>query len=421
MTQVSEAATVSLLDEKVVELEGRMTQRIDAIKKNMEMTAQNIEKAHMKGMKLTMENSERINTMEEKIKQLEEKQNGTNQQHVHAVEEKTKENLELKAQIQLLQAQLRQKEGNQENSEIFNTQNNREEITTRVTKVQIETENRFDVLDEMNTDDGVIRSDDWMRVRPEQKSTRKAHKVEILIDSHGNGLQEKKMYRNQDIKINVLGPSSKNIKGAKEFMKTLQGNSAQHIVVGVGGNDLSMRDSGETAEEMLQLIQSIVDHSKEAQIHILPVFERMNQPTYNTEAEKFNRELLTLPSKFSNVHVIQNDEISVKMSRLFTHDGIHFNGMGKRALVRILKGHLNSALGLKPYTNYIQPDRSMKPDGSMQPNRSMQFKTDSYKPRPQNYHRGPYRNNYPPYQEQPNFDFQQKIEDVVGQLLSLMK
>ena len=37
-----------------------------------------------------------------------------------------------------------------------------------------------------------------------------AHKIEIVMDSHGNGLEPRRMYKNQDVNIHVLGAGKKN-------------------------------------------------------------------------------------------------------------------------------------------------------------------------------------------------------------------
>lgn len=40
---------------------------------------------------------------------------------------------------------------------------------------------------------------------------------------------------------------------------------------------------------------------------------------------------------------------------MYAKDGIHFNNLGKRSLVRKIKAHLNPHLGLKDYNHYEAP------------------------------------------------------------------
>ena len=36
-------------------------------------------------------------------------------------------------------------------------------------------------------------------------------KIEIVMDSHGNGLDPRRMYKNQDVNVHVLGAGKKNL------------------------------------------------------------------------------------------------------------------------------------------------------------------------------------------------------------------
>ena len=66
-----------------------------------------------------------------------------------------------------------------------------------------------------------------------------AHKIEIVMDSHGNGLDPRRMYKNQDVNINVLGAGKKNFDGAMQYVQSLK--SPQHVVVDVGSNDIATK------------------------------------------------------------------------------------------------------------------------------------------------------------------------------------
>ena len=42
--------------------------------------------------------------------------------------------------------------------------------------------------------------------------SRPSHEIEIVIDSHGNGLDPRRMFKKQDVNIQVLGAGKKNFK-----------------------------------------------------------------------------------------------------------------------------------------------------------------------------------------------------------------
>lgn len=48
-----------------------------------------------------------------------------------------------------------------------------------------------------------------------------AHKIEIVMDSHGNGLDPRRMYKNQDVNVHVLGAGKKNLDGAMHYVQSL--------------------------------------------------------------------------------------------------------------------------------------------------------------------------------------------------------
>ncbi|CAC5381450.1 unnamed protein product [Mytilus coruscus] len=95
----------------------------------------------------------------------------------------------------------------------------------------ISTHNRFTGLTTQNDDmtdisekirdEQKVKKDDDNSI-PKEKPYRYDQDLEIIIDSHGNGLLASKLYRNIQSKIKVLGPGKKNnIKGAGEtiFLK----------------------------------------------------------------------------------------------------------------------------------------------------------------------------------------------------------
>jgi hypothetical protein len=51
------------------------------------------------------------------------------------------------------------------------------------------------------------------------------------MDSHGNGIDSSKMYRNQEIHMTILGSGEKNIKGAEHFCTS--NKLPKHLIIGV--------------------------------------------------------------------------------------------------------------------------------------------------------------------------------------------
>ncbi|CAC5387923.1 unnamed protein product [Mytilus coruscus] len=82
-------------------------------------------------------------------------------------------------------------------------------------------------------DEQKVKKDDDNSI-PKEKPYRYAQDLEIIIDSHGNGLLASKLYRNIQSKIKVLGPGKKNnIKGAGETILETTNKDTRHIVLGV--------------------------------------------------------------------------------------------------------------------------------------------------------------------------------------------
>jgi len=171
------------------------------------------------------------------------------------------------------------------------------------------------------------------------------------MDSHGNGLDPKKIYRNKDIQINVLGKGEKNIKGAISFC--MSKNLPKHLILGVGNNDLDKNETSFCVREMTRLINFVRNKSKSCIIHILPAFDRVNKPEFNTKVQNFNNDVGNFCSQIDNCHLIENSLISSAHKALFS-DGVHFSVSGQKSLVRIVKRHLNPFLGMKPYSEYIR-------------------------------------------------------------------
>ncbi|CAC5408816.1 unnamed protein product [Mytilus coruscus] len=130
-------------------------------------------------------------------------------------------------------------------------------------------------------DEQKVKKDDDNSI-PKEKPYRYAQDLEIIIDSHGNGLLTSKLYRNIQSKIKVLGPGKKNnIKGAGETILETTNKDTRHIVLGVGSNDLSIKTTTACVNEMKNLIENTKNSHTRSDIHVLPTFDPVKQPHFN--------------------------------------------------------------------------------------------------------------------------------------------
>ena len=188
-------------------------------------------------------------------------------------------------------------------------------------------------------------------------------KLNIIIDSQGNLLDGTKMYKNMEVKINVLGQGQKNIKGARSHISQQYFTEHDHIIVGVGSNDLTNRHPDwciNEHDEMELLIKDLRLQIPESNIHILPAFERLNNSPFNQDASTYNEKLKLLCAKHG-VKYILNDSINTTNTHFFREDNIHFNMKGCIALVRLIKTHMNSSLNMKPYEEYKFSGKQRQP------------------------------------------------------------
>ena len=128
-------------------------------------------------------------------------------------------------------------------------------------------------------------------------------------------------------------------------------HSPNHLIIGVGCNDLTNKPTSMVIEDMNRMLQHITPTIR---VHLFQAFERIHDVEFNQKVHKYNSELAKLMEKFKNVSIIKSDNIHGGKFNLYARDKIHFNQKGKIALVRALKLHLNPEIGLKPYTNYSQ-------------------------------------------------------------------
>lgn len=220
------------------------------------------------------------------------------------------------------------------------------------------THNSFEVLmedDHKHPDLEQLQLDNkTCNVKPTSPCKQKTHDVEMVFDSHGHGLVPDKIYKWQDVGITVLEKNKKNIEGATEFIQRL--DKPKHLLLGVGGNDLTTKPVEQVIDEMNSLVCSIAPG---IQVHLLPALERVGNSEYNQKARRYNKLLATSHTNHQgNVSVI---EISFSSSKpeLFAPDNIHLNNKGRAALVRDIKSHLNPMLGIKPYREYKRDSRNM--------------------------------------------------------------
>lgn len=184
---------------------------------------------------------------------------------------------------------------------------------------------------------------------PTKPLSRPSHKIEIVMDSHGNGIDPRRMYKNQDINIHVLGAGKKNLEGAMQYVQSLE--SPQHIVVGVGSNDIATKSSESIVTQIENLV--VCAQKKQCSVHILSLLERMDQEDYNDRVRTVNDKLSESLKDTENVYFIRVDSyLNAENPQLYGVDGVHLNDDGRKTLVKLMKDHLNHKLGMKPYKDY---------------------------------------------------------------------
>ena len=127
-----------------------------------------------------------------------------------------------------------------------------------------------------------------------------ARKIEIVMDSHGNGLDPRKMCEKQEVNIHVLGVGKKNLDGAMQNVQSLK--SPQHVVVGVGSNDIATKSPKSTVSQIENLV--VCAQKKQCSVHILSLLERMDQEDYNERVRNVNDKLSETLKYRENVYSI---------------------------------------------------------------------------------------------------------------------
>lgn len=132
----------------------------------------------------------------------------------------------------------------------------------------------------------------------------------------------------------------------------------RHLILGIGNNDLDHKDTTNCVSEMKLLLGFILNqHTSLEFIHVLPAFERVGKPAFNSRVSHFNDEIKNFCINTEKCKFIDNSLISSLDPSQF-YDGVHFSSSGIRNFVRIVKTHMNPFLGLKMYT--VQPQRQQQ-------------------------------------------------------------
>jgi hypothetical protein len=82
--------------------------------------------------------------------------------------------------------------------------------------VRVPMHNRFNILsDDTNSKENLCTEDN--RESKQNTENKEPNDIHFIMDSHGNGINSSKMYRNQKIHMTILGSDEKNIKGAEHL------------------------------------------------------------------------------------------------------------------------------------------------------------------------------------------------------------
>ncbi|CAG2241077.1 unnamed protein product [Mytilus edulis] len=217
---------------------------------------------------------------------------------------------------------------------------------------QVSTSNSFSLLADHNNN---ISNDEEETELKAPISNQPHCEIRFVMDSHGNGIDPKRIYKNKDAELIILGKGEKSINGAKNYCDSH--SSPKHLVLGVGNNDLEKKSTSTCIADIKYFISAFLEKNEDTTIHVLPAFERVNKATFNSKCADFNTEMKWFCSQNEKCEFIENKLISSLDPSLFS-DGIHFSNSGKKSLVRIIKAHLNPHIGLKPYEEYFRPPKN---------------------------------------------------------------
>ncbi|CAG2252865.1 unnamed protein product [Mytilus edulis] len=189
---------------------------------------------------------------------------------------------------------------------------------------QVSTSNSFSLLADHNNN---ISNDEEETELKAPISNQPHCEIRFVMDSHGNGIDPKRIYKNKDAELIILGKGEKSINGAKNYCDSH--SSPKHLVLGVGNNDLEKKSTSTCIADIKYFISAFLEKNEDTTIHVLPAFERVNKATFNSKCADFNTEMKWFCSQNEKCEFIENKLISSLDPSLFS-DGIHFSNSGKK-------------------------------------------------------------------------------------------
>ncbi|VDI07899.1 Hypothetical predicted protein [Mytilus galloprovincialis] len=134
---------------------------------------------------------------------------------------------------------------------------------------QVSTSNSFSLLADHNNN---ISNDEKETELKAPISNQHHCEIRFVMDSHGNGIDPKRIYKNKDAELIILGKGEKTINGAKNYCDSH--SSPTHLVIGVGNNDLEKKPTDTCIADIKYFILTFLQKNKDTTIHVLPAFER---------------------------------------------------------------------------------------------------------------------------------------------------
>lgn len=247
------------------------------------------------------------------------------------------------------------------------------------------------------------------------KNQNKPKTATILFDSHGNGVNSKKMYRDEKVKAVVL--EKKNIQGAKEYINNNYKNIPKHeeIIIAVGSNDLHHKEVDTVIEDIESLVNLLNLKLPDNPVSVLPAFIRLGQRDFNRKVRKYNCKLLDL-EQHCKINIIENTDKYIsecqEHQHLFAQDGIHFSKSGTVALVKIIKTYLNEKFGMTPYSQYSDRNEDHYRASSGRSGGQRQWQRQ----RVPNGHQRIIRASQNRDRVNVNFDLKSALSDIINQL-----
>ena len=107
-------------------------------------------------------------------------------------------------------------------------------------QITVSTKNRFEALltDSDNEDMTIKQPNNDVNLTNIQQQETETIDALIICDSHGNNLNEEKLYKYRKVKVCVLDKGEKNLQGAKKFLDNTS-IKYKNLMIMVGSNDIS--------------------------------------------------------------------------------------------------------------------------------------------------------------------------------------